>query len=90
MGEKLKKEVENLKRASRRSPAYWICTLLSVTLLVASFILPPTGVIDNSVLTAAGILFGFAGLGVLDHHLANGKIGKVTKGDTTISIGNED
>lgn len=90
MSEKFKKEVENIKKASKRSPAYWVCTILSVILLVTSFILPPTGVIDNSVLTAAGILFGFAGLGVLDHNLANGKIGKVTKGDTTISIGNDE
>jgi hypothetical protein len=86
MGEKLKKEVENIKKASRRSPAYWVCTILSIVLLVSSFILPPTGVIDNSVLTATGILFGFAALGVIDHK----GIGKMTKGDTTVSIGNED
>lgn len=90
MSEKLKKEVEILKKASKKSPAYWVCTILSVILLVTSFILPPVGVIDNSVLTAAGILFGFAALGVLDHSLATGKVGKVTKGDTTISIGDEE
>lgn len=43
-----------------------IVTLLlpisSVVLLITSLLLPPLGIIDNSVLAAAGILFAFASL----------------------------
>ena len=35
---------------------YKILTIVSIALLVAGFIVPPTGIIDPSVLTAVGIL----------------------------------
>ena len=38
---------------------------IAILLLVAGFILPPPGQIDNSVLVASGILFAFAGLTVI-------------------------
>lgn len=41
---------------------YTFCVVMSfvgVIFFAASFIVPPLGVIDNSVLTAVGILFGF-------------------------------
>lgn len=38
---------------------------ITILLLVAGFILPPPGQIDNSVLIASGILFAFAGLTVI-------------------------
>ena len=42
--------------------ALWSLTIISAGLLIASFIVPPTGVIDPSVLRGAGMLFGFAAL----------------------------
>lgn len=39
--------------------------VIAILLLVAGFILPPPGQIDNSVLVASGILFAFAGLTVI-------------------------
>lgn len=39
-----------------------ILTLTSICLIVASFIVPPTGIIDSSVLAATGELAGFAAI----------------------------
>lgn len=38
---------------------FWICLVVSIILLVASFILPPMGFIDSSVLEAVAALLGF-------------------------------
>jgi hypothetical protein len=37
-------------------------TIISVALLIGSFLCPPTGVIDGSVLAAVGEIFAFAAL----------------------------
>lgn len=39
-----------------------ILTLTSIILIISSFIVPPTGVIDSSVLAATGELAGFAAI----------------------------
>lgn len=38
---------------------FWISLVISFALIVAGFIAPPMGVIDNSVLIAVGMLLGF-------------------------------
>lgn len=38
---------------------FWISLVISFILIVAGFIAPPMGVIDNSVLIAVGMLLGF-------------------------------
>ena len=38
---------------------FWISLVISFALIVAGFIAPPLGVIDNSVLVAVGMLLGF-------------------------------
>lgn len=45
------------------------------------------GQIDGSVLTAGGILFGFAALGVVGQNIANGKDVIFKKGDAEITVG---
>ena len=65
---------------------FWICLIISVCLLVGSFLLPPMGVIDNSVLAAVGWLFGFTALGVLPDALKKGLGAKIRKGDTEIEL----
>lgn len=37
-------------------------TIISIALLIGSFLCPPTGVIDGSVLAAVGEIFAFAAL----------------------------
>ena len=62
---------------------------VAVGLIIASFILPPPGVIDESVLTAGGELLGFAGLLVVVYAIAHGKHAKITKDQkgTSIDVG---
>lgn len=63
---------------------------MSMLLMLTGFLLPPTGVIDPSVLTASGILFGFAALGVAGQNLANGKDVTFKKGDMEVTIDDEE
>lgn len=73
-------------------PIFYVCLIMAVLLFVGGFFCPPIGVIDGSVLTAAGILLGFAALGVAGQNLANGKDVIFHHGQTEITIGedNED
>ena len=59
---------------------------VAVGLIIASFILPPPGVIDESVLAAGGELLGFAGLLVVIYAIAHGKHAKITKDQKGTSI----
>ena len=71
-------------------PIFYVCLVMSIVLMVASFLLPPQGVIDPSVLTATGILFGFAALGVAGQNLANGKDVKFKKGDMEVTVNDDE
>ena len=70
-------------RAKKTIP-FWICLLVSIGLIVAGFCVPPTGIIDDSVLTAVGILFGFAALAQIPIIIEVAGYVKMTKGDMTI------
>ena len=43
---------------AKKTIPFWICLIVSIGLIVAGFCVPPMGIIDGSVLTAVGILFG--------------------------------
>lgn len=70
--------------------ALWSLTIISAGLLIASFIVPPTGIIDPSVLRGAGMLFGFAALFVAREAFLEGMGIKLTHGETTIEIKDQD
>ena len=61
-------------------------SIVSVLLLIASFIIPPQGVIDPSVLAAVGEIFAFSALGVVIKAIDKGKTAEITHGNTTIAI----
>lgn len=69
---------------------FYICLGVALTLLAASFLLPPTGVIDPSVLKAAAILLGFAALGIVGKNLSLGKDVTFSHGDTEVTIGDKE
>ena len=69
---------------------FYICLVVALALLVASFVMPPTGVIDPSVLKAAAILLGFAALGIVGKNLSLGKDVTFSHGDTEVTIGDKD
>lgn len=66
--------------------ALWVCLAASLGLLVASFVVPPTGIVDPSVLRAASLLFGFAALFVVREAVMEGLGIKLTHGETTVEI----
>lgn len=69
---------------------FLVCMAISIALFVGGFFCPPMGVIDGSVLKAAGILLGFAALGVAGQNLANGKDVTFHKDDINIKIGDDE
>lgn len=66
------------------------CLVMAIILMVFGAVMPPPGIIDPSILTASGILLGFAALGVAGQNLANGKDVTFKKDDTEITIGDND
>ena len=68
----------------------WVAFGIAAALMITSFLLPPMGVIDNSVLMAGGILFAFGGLFLGWHAVDKGMDAKVTHGNTTIEINNDE
>lgn len=76
-----------IKDAVLHNTVFWICLAVSVLLLISGFVVPPTGVIDASVLKGVGELFGFAALGVLGHAIDKGLDTRIKHGDTIIEVG---
>lgn len=72
------------------SIALWVCTLSSIGLFIGSFLVPPLGAIDPSILKAGAELFAFAGLFVAREAIMEGLGVKVTHGDTQIVIKDQD
>lgn len=68
------------------SVALWVCTLASIGLFIGSFLVPPLGAIDPSILKAGAELFAFAGLFVAREAIMEGLGVKVTHGDTTLEV----
>lgn len=64
--------------------------VISAVLLAASWIVPPRGVIDGSVLAAVGELFAFGSLAAVFHALDKGADATIKHGNTEITINNDD
>ena len=69
---------------------FYVCLAFALALFIGGFFCPPMGVIDGSVLTAGGILLGFATLAVAGQNLANGKDVIFSHGDTKVEINDEE
>lgn len=68
---------------------FWACLVISVAMLIAGFIVPPPGIIDGSVLTAVGELFGFATLAAAIK-ISKYKQMELRHGNTTLTISEDD
>lgn len=68
---------------------FGVCLTCSIVLIVAGFIVPPRGVIDGSVLTAVGELFGFATLASV-LKMSKYKQMELKHGNTTLTIGEDE
>ena len=78
--------MKELKEFLRVHIAFDVFSLVSIGLLIASFIVPPTGVIDPSVLAATGELFAFAALHVVLIAVLKGARASVQKGDVALTV----
>lgn len=67
-----------------------ILTALSIGLIIGGFFVPPIGIVSGSVLTSVGEIFGFATLWVVIAAIEKGTDVTLKKGDTEITINNED
>jgi len=74
-----------MKRSNHLVTALSAC---AIALLVASFVLPPTGVIDNSVIAGVGEIFAFASLAAFTHERHVTKT--FSRGSTTITFTEDD
>lgn len=68
----------------------WVFSLSAIGLFTASFVVPPMGEIDPSVLKAGGIIFAFAALAEAREAIIEGLGVKVTHGSTTIEVKDQD
>ena len=69
---------------------FWTFAIAGLLLIVASFLLPPMGVIDNSVLAAVGELDGVIALGAVIKAIDKGVDVTAQHNNTSISITNKD
>lgn len=82
-----------IKNATIGDIINFCCFLISIILAVVGFILPPTGVIDNSVLLVIGELGFFSTVTKIPDFvkaLKNGASIEIEKGDTHIKLEGED
>lgn len=78
---------EILKQATHHNVWFWVLMVTSIGLIIASFLVPPTGVIDGSVLAAVGELAGFGALGALIKAMDMGVDARVKHKDTEVTVG---
>lgn len=78
---------EIVQSATMKNPAFWVCLMLSISLIVAGFIVPPLGDIHGSVLTAVGLLFAFATLFEVHIAMKKGVDARLRHGNTELSVG---
>lgn len=69
--------------------AFWVTLAISIGLMVGSAFVPPLFVIDGSIFKAVGLLFLWPALAFAAKAMEDGKIAKISKGNTTISVGNK-
>jgi len=72
------------KEAVRKGFAFWLTLSTSIGLIVAGFAVPPTGIIDGSVLKAVGLLLGFATIAQIPIIIEVAGYFRMTKGDLVI------
>ena len=68
---------------------FHILAAISVALLIASWVWPPTAIIDASVLAATGELIGWGALYTVIRAIDKGQSATITHGQTSVTIGKD-
>lgn len=85
MGQKLKSFWQNYLEYN---VFFHVLSFISIALIIASFCVPPVGIINQSVLAAVGEIFAFGALGAVLKAIDKGVDAKVKHGNTEIGIEN--
>lgn len=78
---------EIIKKATVGNPIFWVCFTICAGLIIAGFCVPPTGVIDGSVLKGVGELFAFPTLWTVGRAIDKGLDARLRHGKTEVVIG---
>lgn len=78
-----------IKKATIGNLWFWILSGFAIALITAGFLVPPTGVIDPTVLTAVGEVFAFAALGTVILAIEKGLPAKVKHNNTSFTVGHD-
>lgn len=78
---------EIIKKATVKNWFFWVSLVVSVTLGVTGFFMPPQGEVHGSVLTLIGLFLGFATLGVVWHSIKLGVDIKLKYGKAEMTAG---
>lgn len=85
---------KNVRKEAQKLTAYryifWTCLVSAIIMLSVSFVLPPTGEINPTVLQGAAILMGFSVIGILPECLRLSREVTVRKGDLEVSLSDGD
>lgn len=69
---------------------FWVLTISAIGLIIASFIVPPLGVISPTVLTAVGEIIGLGALWTVVKAIDKGTNAKVSHNGTEVEIKGKD
>lgn len=69
---------------------FLVCLIVSVGLIITSFLTPPAWIIDGSVLAGVGELFAFAALGEVGAAIERGHSATIRHNNTEIEISKND
>lgn len=78
-----------LREAIVDNTPFWALTIFAIVLLAVAFILPPTAIIDKSVLTAVGELMGFGALWAVVKAIEKGTPATLKHGSTSLTLGDD-
>ena len=76
--------------AMEHNTPFWLLTIVAILLLVVAFILPPTAIIDKSILYAVSELMGFGALWAVVKAIDKNVPATLKHRDTSLTIGDAD
>ncbi len=69
--------------------AFWSTLVIAIGLIITGVCTPPYAEVDGSILESVGLMFLWPALAFGNKALEEGKIAKIQRGNTTISIGDD-
>lgn len=69
---------------------FWLFSIAGLLLIIASFLLPPMGIVDNSILAAVGELDGVIALGAVIKSIDKGRSASIKHNGTELTINGDE